>query len=315
MRDVHITQDAKNALKKYLEIDKSKEGLLLFLDRLPLCPFIHPDTQAGKKEENAHISQAAKSALKKFLEDGLPIESLPDGIDLFPICPFVQDSLIKRIDRNLHVEPNEHIPIFVNQVHRNEQINIVALCAGHQIIVCENELNLGAYCLLLPMKGIKSPVKTETGTIDRVYGRNNDGKNFQQLITNKWGNELDSFPCKYIAVVEKRLRLTSMIENIRKFWQEIQQEGLFDFWDIESGPVQWAKDRGCQVYVSILRVYEVDEDLRYKVEYMQGWGRPPYFNDSPIEVRAVPVLHEDEFTEKVQKVKKIYNNPKYKINW
>lgn len=189
-------------------------------------------------------------------------------------------------------------PIEIGMVHRNEQINIAAICAGHQILMCDNEMvDKKEYYLLVPMKGIE--------TLFGIYKRNDFGEQFQKIINREWGNDLEKFPCKYVAQVRRRPLLA---KNIQEFWEELEREGLFDFWDPKGGPVKWCEDH-LNPHLPILRVFEIDRDLRSFVDYYKTVTNPPFLIKSGIKALAIPVLTEEEFNQQFQRLWNIFQNP------
>lgn len=197
--------------------------------------------------------------------------------------------------------------IEINQVHRNEQINIVAVCAGHQILMCDNQMSEKTeYYLLLPMKGIVTPLGKDK---NRVYERNERGAEFQKIITDEWGEELLHFPCRYVAQVQRRPLLA---KSIQEFWEELENEGFFEFWDPKGGPVQWCKDH-LYSHLPIMRVFEINRDLRGLVEYSDTFGKPPFLRETGIEALAIPVLTDEEFNQQFVRLWQIVQKPKYRL--
>ncbi|MDD4877207.1 MAG: hypothetical protein PHQ86_08805 [Dehalococcoidales bacterium] len=248
---------------------------------------------------------SAEAKLKKYEE---AIKKLSQGD---PLQKTLKHMMIPwKLEASLWMKNPEclkkSLQITINMVHRNEQINIAAVCAGHQIIMCDNEmvnLNNQDYYLLVPMQGIETPFG--------VYERNGFGKDFQTIVENKWGKKLDKFPCKYVAQVYRRPLLAN---NVLQFWEELEQKGLFDFWDPKGGPVKWCRDHP-NPHLPILRVFEIDRDLRSVIDYRKVPGFPPFLTGIGIRAKATPVLTDEEFEQQCNSLLDIFKKPKYKLQY
>lgn len=249
----------------------------------------------------------AEIELKK-LEELIAI--LPQDIPLRK--DFECQLIIWKVKAKRWRKKSEKRVIKINGVHRNEQINIVALCAGHQIIMCDNEMkDNNEYYLLIPMQGRTTPLGPNK---DRIYLRNKFGLNFEEIIYNEWGKNLTKFPCRYVARVCPHPFLPVPTQYSLAFWEEIEREGFFDFWDPEGGPVLWHKDHHLTYpHVKILRVFEIDEDLRPLIEFSDGIGKRPYLSKEGIDALAVPVLTDEEFNPEYQRLLKIFQEPRYHL--
>jgi hypothetical protein len=257
--------------------------------------------QGGQKMNGEQASADARLQIYEKLIGQLPYRSSEQK--------FVQQmAILFKLKARPWLKESERrtITIKINEVHRNEQINIVAICAGHQILMCDREMHpTREYYLLVPMKGITTPLGPDK---NRVYKRNYYGNEFQMLINSAglWGDKLESFPCRYVAQVFRRLVLPLEPEYSLKFWKEIEREGFFDFWDPQGGPIQWHKDhRLAHVELPILRVFELDQDLRPLVKYSDGFGHLPFLSEKGIEASAVPVLTDEEFNVESQRLLRI----------
>lgn len=189
--------------------------------------------------------------------------------------------------------------ITINNVHRNEQINIAALCAGHQVIMCDNEMTnvSNDYYLLIPMQGIDTPFGE--------YKRNDFGEYFQDQAERKWGKKFEKFPRTYVAQVQRRPLLAN---NILRFWEELMDKGLFDLWDPKDGPVKWCQDH-TNPHLPILRVFEIERDLASYIDFYKP-GNQPYLVEKEIRTKATPVLTDEEFEKQCNSLLEIFKKHK-----
>jgi hypothetical protein len=96
------------------------------------------------------------------------------------------------------------------------------------------------------------------------------------------------------------------------FWQEIEREGFFDFWDPERGPMLWHKDHKLQYpHVKILRVFEIDQNLRSLIKPSASPGGRPYLIQHRIEAQAIPILSDEDFEAEYQRLLKILQRYHY----
>ena len=248
-------------------------------------------------KENFNISEESKAEKQlKILEE--EINKLPESSPGRKSLEILVIPLKIRARRWLKRSKLKDIKI--NHIHRNEQINIVALCAGHQILMCDYEMNKpNEYYLLDPMKG--------TETWYGEYTRNKLGKLFEVIIHNEWGKELEEFPRKFVAQVDCRLLVET---KIQKFWEELVREELFEFWDPEGGPGKWCEDHP-HPRIPILRVFEIDGDLHRSIHYHPT--KPPDLSQKGIQAKATPVLTNGEFALQLQRLWNICKKPEYKI--
>lgn len=242
---------------------------------------------------NISEESEADNKLKRYEE---LINKLPQGD---PVQKFIKHMMIPwKLKARRWAKKSQPIPIEINEVHRNEQINIAAICAGHQITMCDNEMyntyNTKEYYLLVPMKGIETPFG--------IYKRNDFGEGFQERSNNEWGKEFERFPCKYVVKV---IRRPLVAINVQEFWEELVTEGLFDFWDPKGGPVKWCQDHP-KPHIPILRAFEINKDLRPLIEYKKARGWPPYLTQTGIEALATPILTNEEFDPELQRLLVIF---------
>jgi hypothetical protein len=218
-----------------------------------------------------------------------------------------------KVKARVWIKKSKPRPIKINDVHRNEQINVVALCAGHQIMMCDKEMKENECYLLVPMKGIITPMGPNR---DRKYVRNEYGKQFQKRINSDdmWGETLETFPRIFVAQVYRRPLFSLWIKHSLEFWKQIETEGFFGFWDPEGGPVLWHQDHGfSHPYIPILRVFEIDRDLRDSINQTDVIGKPLLFSEKGIVVNGVPVLTDEEFDLKRQRLLKIFGDPRFHL--
>lgn len=259
--------------------------------------------------ENFNVSEESKAENK--------LQFYEEIINLLKDNPLRKDYELEMIPWKVKarrwIKKSKPKPIKINDVHRNEQINIVALCAGHQIIMCDKEMKENECYLLYPMKGIITPMGPKK---DRIYTRNDYGKQFQKSINSDdmWGKTLETFPCRFVAQVYRRPPFHLWIEHSLEFWKQIEREGFFDFWDPEGGPLRWHQDhRLTHPHMPILRVFEIDRDLRDSTNQTDVIGKPLSFSEKGIVVNAVPVLTDEEFDIKYQRLLKIFAESRYHL--
>jgi hypothetical protein len=284
-----ISDDFKQALLTCVKFDLTKDNLLGLLEAIPV------KNKDDRAEEELKRLEAS-------------INTLP------PSDPARKEKEHQMIPLKLKARRwlNKSKPrrIEINKVHRNEQINIVAISAGHQILMCDDEMNdEKEYYLLIPMKGKITPLGPNK---DRIYERNQSGLKFEKIIYREWGEDLKNFPLRFVAqicdvhfpTVDTRYSLT--------FWQEIEREGFFDFWDPERGPMLWHKDHKLQYpHVKILRVFEIDQNLRSLIKPSASPGGRPYLIQHRIEAQAIPILSDEDFEAEYQRLLKILQRYHY----
>jgi hypothetical protein len=142
-------------------------------------------------------------------------------------------------------QDGEQINITVSDVHRNEQVNIVALCRGLQVILC-SKLFHRKYFALVPQKGGSA-----------FWDLNQEGEASQGRNHIEFGYNLERFPRIYVARVYAYVDLNN---NSVEFWEDMLSAGLFKYWDPEKGPYAYCKNKWPKK-VQMLRVYEVDYDF------------------------------------------------------
>ena len=184
----------------------------------------------------------------------------------------------------------------IHRVHRNEQVNIVALSRGIQTVLCSGFIS-GEYYILTPSK-----LGAEHGRFK--FDLSNKGRQMQNEIQHEYGYNLERFPRKFIA--SQYATYDKPKNNSKEFWAEMDKAGLFTFWDPEGGPKKFfdKKKRGS---IQILRVYKVCKDLSNHCDITEPWHVPIYVgSQEPLEVlRAEPIWTEDEMREEKRKLEDV----------
>ncbi|MBI2850134.1 MAG: hypothetical protein HYX80_03720 [Chloroflexi bacterium] len=187
--------------------------------------------------------------------------------------------------------------ITVSDVHRNEQVNIVALCRGLQTILC-CALDFEKYYALVPQKGDSDKYKLSL-----------DGEAYQKQIRREYGSELERFPRIYVSRVYASVTLTN---NTVKFWEDVKNADLFKYWDPEHGPYKWEKR--ARPRVQMLRVFKVNCNLAPHIAQNDAVVKHPLFwIGDPVHCQVTPVLTDGEMNEHLEKfneVLKTYRNPR-----
>lgn len=222
------------------------------------------------------LSSGEKSAIKKFLSDVYD--------------PTNKSSPQK--ERGNHEQALEEHEIFVSDVHRNEQVNITALCEGLQTILCSN-LTPRTYYALWPMVG------------DSVrFKLNPDGEKYQWQGRNKYGERLDKFPRNYVASVYASAR---QFLNTVKLWEEMKAAGLFKYWDPEKGPFLF-QNEAVTPEIQMLRVYKVDCDLNRHIKPNAGYRNAPLWTGGSVRCHGIPVLTDQQMEEQFAKFNQVLQN-------
>ena len=105
-----------------------------------------------------------------------------------------------------------------------------------------------------------------------------------------------------------------MRNNTIKYWEDLKNSGLFIYWDPEKGPYKFyltAKSSEIQM----LRVYEVDEDLRPYIKPNAGYKNAPLWTGERFVCMAKPILSDKEMREQkgiFDNILKKYGNPRSK---
>lgn len=267
-----ISDDFRQALLNCVIMGFTKDQLLYLLETIPA------NKKDGKDEEELKKLEASINTLLRSDPKRKEVEH-----QMIPLKLKARRWLNKSKAR--HVE--------INEVHRNEQINIVAISAGHQILMCDDSMKTNEYYLLVPMQGRKTLAGP---TKNRIYKRNQFGLKFEEILYHEWSYDLAAFPCKYVAQTCHVPVLSVDIRYSLTFWQEIEREGFFDFWNPKGGPMLWHEDHKLQYpHIKVLRVFEIDQDLRNQIKYSDGKGRIPYLDKKIIEALAVPILSDEDF--------------------
>jgi len=194
---------------------------------------------------------------------------------------------------------SDQINITVSDVRRNEQVNIVALSEGKQTILCSNLTHCKFYALW-PMVGDSTR-----------FTLSKEGEEYQTRNRRSWDPRLDTFPRKYIATVYAYSKVRN---NTIKYWEDLKNSGLFIYWDPEKGPYKFyltAKSSEIQM----LRVYEVDEDLRPYIKPNAGYKNAPLWTGERFVCMAKPILSDKEMREQkgiFDNILKKYGNPRSK---
>ncbi len=92
------------------------------------------------------------------------------------------DAESKEGSKQLIQVPEEVGEITVSDPHRNEQVNIAALCKGLQTILCSS-LSSSKYYALAPQKGDSYRFELSS-----------EGEGYQYQIRRKYGSKLERFP-------------------------------------------------------------------------------------------------------------------------
>jgi predicted type IV restriction endonuclease len=181
--------------------------------------------------------------------------------------------------------------VSIHNVHRNEQVNIVALSRGKQTVLCSN-LKSGTYYVLLPTKAGPQNGKLR-------FELSPEGERFERQIHSEYGGSLDRYPLKYIAESYSSYNLR---KNTLNFWVAMKNEGLFTLWDPENGPKKYFDKT--QGKIQILRVYEIDRDLKESVHLIGNFHKP-VFKGPPQTVHAKPLKTDDQMVAEDKKLKDI----------
>jgi hypothetical protein len=154
------------------------------------------------------------------------------------------------------------IEIHVGDVRRNEQINIAALCTGLQTVIVGFRhyypWQLGRYYALEPQK-----------YESQFYKPNQPGEVYQAASQRGWGDKFQYFPRVYVG----KLFGWTYNDQSEAFWDDMKTEGLFKYWGLKQGPMNFNK-------IWMIRVFEVDCNLRpYLIQTNKGrhdmkWNGP-----------------------------------------
>lgn len=198
----------------------------------------------------------------------------------------------------------ESIKITVNNVHRNEQVNIVALSKGSQTILCINlnKFSHREYYAMWPAVG---------DTIQ--FELSEEGETFQMQIRSEFRGKnhptrLDGFPITFAAKVYAYSKLP---QNTIEFWEEMRNEGLFKYWNPEKGPYTFLK-KAKKPEVAMLRVYKVDCDLKPHILPNAGYRNEPKWKGGVMGCQGRPVLTDLQMEAQLNKFNEIlikHGNP------
>lgn len=194
------------------------------------------------------------------------------------------------------------VDIKVSDVHRNEQVNIIALREGLQTILC-SDLTHGTYYALWPMKGDS-----------QKFVLSSEGEDYQSNSRAKYGGkDLPLFRKIFAAEVYAPSNLRN---NTIEFWEDMKSAGLFKYWDPEEGPYKYYEE-AAHNEVQMLRVYKVDRDLNpHNPPYILpnvGFRNYPKWIGGSVPCKGMPVLSdqymEEQRTEFDQILQKHGNPP------
>jgi hypothetical protein len=214
-----------------------------------------------------------------------PPKSYPDGHILADsIKGYSALSLKQQIEFRNAIEEigllsleGQYQELIVSDVHRNEQVNVAALCEGKQTILCQN-LSRKVYALV-PMVGTSAS-----------YKPSEEGIYYQNKICGQYDSRLDSFPRIYVAKVYAEFVL---YKNSVEFWQDMKGSGLFKYWDPTDGPFAFIESSRTKK-VQMLRVFKADRDLSQFFIPNKGYRNAPVWNKPPVKVKCIPILSEKE---------------------
>lgn len=178
----------------------------------------------------------------------------------------------------------------VNRCIKDEQINILAMTEGiprgekvfHQSILCKN-VAPNSFCCLVPK------LQPTTG-----YQRSVEGLNYQTLINEKYGIELQGFRIRYVAEV----LFTEHNQSIRykSTWQEVSPL-LFPLWEPEGGPLACLIEHKKSGLVAF-RVYRTEEEM---TPHISGRNRRKPGINTQVTIQS-PVLDDQDFREQQREI-------------
>ena len=101
----------------------------------------------------------------------------------------------------------------------------------------------------------------------------------------------------------------------KEFWQELSNEGEFELWDIDRGPIKYfTKSTEKKMLLCIFRVYEMPFEIKKDVDFTRGpRGNNKIINPETLkkiqsgfdEEKFSPVLRDDEFEKRTRKIREI----------
>jgi len=174
----------------------------------------------------------------------------------------------------------------------DEVINIRALWQGKQIVLCKAYEKTNNRIFLLP--------KT---TFEGAFTPSEEGRKLMPgfIETN----------IKYVAEIDEYLPIPG---KNRKFWEELYNEGEFNLWVIDKGPLLFfGRSQRNEMLLWILRVYEMPFELEANKDFERGprgnnrmkeeaLGKiQTEFSNSKFE----PVLTDDDFKRRKKKITEI----------
>jgi hypothetical protein len=211
------------------------------------------------------------------------VETIIEIVDLQPpITPIMKPTQNGNQD-------GQQIDITVTDVHRNEQVNIVALCQELQTILC-SELSSTKYYALVPQRG---------GSTDFTLSQ--EGEEYQCLIRGGYGIHLELFPRIFIARLYARSFLTN---NTVEFWADMKKAGLFRYWDPEKGPYAYYRGKS-RKEVQMLRVYKVDYDLKPFILETNKYRHALEWRGGNVSCHGAPVLDDNQMKQQLDKFNEI----------
>ena len=185
--------------------------------------------------------------------------------------------------------------------HTNELVNIRALQEGYQICLCQKTREY--YDLIFLYK------KT---TRESKYKKSKNAQQFDFLPINR-------HVTKYAAEVKGYLEVPG---RNREFWEELYEEGEFDLWDIDKGPMKYFESKRWKInYLMILKVFKIPFLLREEKDFIRGGspgvrligGTGEIINDETLKKMQTafrmgkfePVLDEVVFEQRLENIEKI----------
>jgi len=185
--------------------------------------------------------------------------------------------------------------------HTNELVNIRALQEGHQICLCQKTMKYDDLIFLYKKTTRKSK-----------YKKSKNAKEFDFPPIN---SHITKFAAEVIGYLEVPGRN-------REFWKELYEEGEFDLWDIDGGPMKYFENkRWKKTYLMILKVFKMRFLLREEKDFMRGGspgipltgGTGEIINDESLKKiqtafragKFEPVLDEIVFEQRLLNIRKI----------
>jgi hypothetical protein len=133
------------------------------------------------------------------------------------------------------------------------------------------------------------------------YAYSPEGEDLHQQIIRKYGEKLSGFCMVFATKVYGYCQLS---QNTVKFWQDMQNAGLFKYWDTEEGPYKWYRET-VSPEVQMLRVYRADGNLKPYIKPNAGYRNAPIWIGGSVPCKGTPVLTDQAMKEQFVKFSQI----------